>query len=65
MKKIEALIRKDIAEKIQEAQIFYNLPINIRAKTIIQSMVPMTFEYEEEDEYLALWLTESLVDKYS
>lgn len=65
MKKIEALIRKDIAEKIQEAQIFHNLPINIHAKTIIQSMVPMTFEYEEEDEYLALWLTESLVDKYS
>ena len=59
------LVQKDIAKKLQEAQIFHNLPINIRAKTIIQSMVPMTFEYEEEDEYLALWLTESLVDKYS
>ena len=65
MAKIEMAVRKDIAEKIQEAQIFHNLPINIHVKPIFHGMVPMTFEYEEEDELLAQWLTESLVDKYS
>lgn len=64
MKKIEMLIRKDIAMKLQEAQIFHNLPINIHVKPIIHGMMPMTFEYEEENELLAQWLTETLVDKY-
>ena len=65
MKSIEMLVQKDIAKKLQEAQIFHNLPINIHVKPIFHGMVPMTFEYEEEDELLAQWLTESLVDKYS
>lgn len=65
MEKIEMLVRKDIAEKIQEAQMFHNLPVHIKTKTITHGLVPMTFEYEEEDEPLAKWLTENLVDKYA
>lgn len=48
MEKIEMLVRKDIAEKIQEAQMFHNLPVHIKTKTITHGLVPMTFEYEEK-----------------
>ena len=65
MKKIEMHVHKDIAMKLQEAQIFHNLPINIHVKPITHGMVPMTFEYEEEDELLARWFTDSLIDKYA
>lgn len=58
------LVHKDIAPKLQEAQIEHALPINIKVKKIIKGMVPMTFEYDEEDELLAQWLTETLIDKY-
>ena len=58
-------VHKDIAMKLQEAQIFHNLPINIHVKPIIHGMVPMTFEYEEEDELLAQWFTGSLLNKYT
>lgn len=58
-------VHKDIAMKLQEAQIFHNLPINIHVKPIIHGMVPMTFEYEEEDELLARWFTDTLIDKYA
>lgn len=58
-------VHKDIAMKLQEAQIFHNLPINIHVKSIIHGMVPMTFEYEEEDELLAQWFTDTLIDKYA
>ena len=65
MKTIEMHVHKDIAMKLQEAQIFHNLPINIHVKPIIRGMVPMTFEYEEEDELLAQWFTDTLIDKYA
>lgn len=65
MQKIEMLVQKDIAMKLQEAQLFHNLPINIHVKTIFHGMVPMTFEYEEEDELLAKWFTGSLLNKYT
>lgn len=65
MQKIEMLVQKDIAMKLQEAQLFHNLPINIHVKTIFHGMVPMTFEYDEEDELLAQWLTGSLLNKYT
>ena len=65
MQKIEMLVQKDIAMKLQEAQLFHNLPINIHVKTIFHGMVPMTFEYEEEDELLAQWFTGSLLNKYT
>jgi hypothetical protein len=65
MKTIEMHVHKDIAMKLQEAQIFHNLPINIHVKPIIHGMVPMTFEYEEEDELLAQWFTDTLIDKYA
>lgn len=65
MKTIEMHVHKDIAMKLQEAQIFHNLPINIHVKPIIHGMVPMTFEYEEEDELLARWFTDTLIDKYA
>lgn len=58
-------VHKDIAMKLQEAQIFHNLPINIHVKPIFHGMVPMTFEYEEEDELLAQWFTDTLIDKYA
>lgn len=59
------LVQKDIAMKLQEAQIFHNLPINIHVKPIIRGMVPMTFEYEDDDELLAQWFTDTLIDKYA
>lgn len=59
------LVQKDIALKLQETQNVHNLPINIHVKTIFQGMVPMTFEYDEEDELLAKWFTETLIDRYS
>lgn len=65
MQKIEMLVQKDIAMKLQEAQLFHNLPINIHVKTIFHGMVPMAFEYEEEDELLAQWFTGSLLNKYT
>lgn len=65
MKKIELLVQKDIALKLQEAQNVHNLPINIHVKPIIHGMVPMTFEYNEEDELLAQWFTETLIERYS
>ncbi len=65
MKTIEMHVHKDIAMKLQEAQIFHNLPINIHVKPIFHGMVPMTFEYEEEDELLAQWFTDTLIDKYA
>lgn len=65
MKTIEMHVHKDIAMKLQEAQIFHNLPINIHVKPIIRGMVPMTFEYEDDDELLAQWFTDTLIDKYA
>lgn len=59
------LVQKDIAKKLQEVQIFHNLPINIHVKPIIRGMVPMTFEYEDDDELLAQWFTDTLIDKYA
>ncbi|MBQ0157800.1 MAG: hypothetical protein KBS47_02170 [Bacteroidales bacterium] len=65
MKTIEIHVHKDIAMKLQEAQIFHNLPIIIHVKPIIHGMVPMKFEYEEDDELLARWFTDTLIDKYA
>ena len=65
MKKIEMLVHKSIALKLQEAQNIHNLPINIHVKTIIHGMVPMTFEFDEEDDLLARWFTETLIDRFS
>ena len=65
MKTIEMHVHKDIAMKLQEAQIFHNLPINIRVKPIIDGMVPMTFEFDEENKLLAKWFTDTLIDKYA
>lgn len=64
MEKIEMAVRKDIAKKLQEAQVFHNLPIEIHVSRISNGFVEMTCEYEEEDELLAQWFTDVLVDRY-
>ena len=65
MMSIELFVRKDISEKLQEAQVFHNLPIDITVGRISGGMVQMTFEYEEDDELLVQWFTDVLVDRYA
>ena len=65
MERIKIAVRKDVAKKLQEAQNIHNLPINLTVGRIFNGMVQITFEYDEEDELLAKWFTENLVDKYS